>query len=404
MKLFFTIKHILFVLFLCALSIGKAATFDNILKVVFYTENNQSYIILHESLYNITSGAYVQGKLRSQGYNSSRITVLNLKSGHMVAQKFMGPVDSSSACLVLGCSPNNLWIYSQQYKSGLQSLHPLTLERNISQAKIYSKLNTSIGRFMHPDWHNIKSFYDFDEIQQKLIVTNTDNNQFYIDVNTFAAEPIKERLKLNNELNKYLSTEATFKDSLWQLDGFDYTKFKCGNTEASKPTFLYGKFILEQNKTCLFKHFYNIQEQLVIDDIQLTESQKKIIERAQTNIKDIIVGAKPDEVLLQPQKNSFLVLSKSNQTAEALLKISKIESKKFGIFNEAWSVSPPGMFYNVAQARNTSLFKKYFGDIYPEFDFKFFQVCNNKLIVIYLLYISCIDVDTGEIIWHSKLK
>lgn len=404
MNIFYNIKHWLSIILIFSAFICKGGTFDNILKVIFYTDANQSYLILHESHYHVTSGAYEQGNMRSQGYNSSKIIVFNLQNGHIVAQKDMGTMDSVSACFILGCSANNLWIYNHKFKSGVQSLNPITLKRSISQAKIYGKLNTSIGQFMQPEWHKTKEFYAYDEIQQKLIVTNANKKQYYIDINTFSTEPIKEKLLLNIDYNNYLTSDIQFKDSIWELDGYDLTKFKCGAVETAKPNYLYGQFILDQNKLRLFKHFFNIQENIVTNNNTLSTKQNEELKTSQTNIQSIIKGRKSDEVLLQPDVNTFFVLSKSKQSADAVIQISKIKSTKFGNFNEQWSVKPPGMFYNVAQARNTVLFRKHFGDIYPEFDYKFIQMHDNKLVVIYLLYVSCIDIDSGEILWQQRLK
>ncbi len=381
-----------------------ASTFDNILKVVFYCENDSSYLILHESVYHPTSGSYEKGNIRSQGYNSSRISVYNLNSGKIIVQKDMGSIDSTEACIVLGCSENNLWIYCQKFKSGLQSFNPKTLKRQISQAKIYSKINISIGRFLEPDWRNIKNYYDYDAIQQKLIVTNSDYKQFYIDAKTFATEPLTEKITLNQELNKYLDESATFKDSTWKLEGYNKMAFKCNDFQAQKPTYIFGQFILEQNKIRLFKHFSDIQESLLMNQEYSSDNKQAQIEDSKQNIESLIQGKSPDEVLLQTDKNSFYVLSKSSDTPDAFLKISKIESTEFGIFSELWSVSPPGMFYNVAQARNTPKFKNYFGDIFPEFTYQFFQTYNNKLLIIHLQHVGCIDIDTGNLLWYFKLK
>lgn len=404
MKFSLFLKYVIVVFCLSSFTIGKAASFDNILKVLFYTENNQEYLILHESLYHVTAGAYKQGNMISQGYNSSRISVFNLQTGHIIAQKDMGPIDSASACVVLGCSPGNLWIYHQKYKSGLQSLNPVTLNRGTSQAKIYNNLKTSIGRFINPEWNNISSYYAFDEIQQKLIVTNTNKQQFYLDIESFTTEPIKDALKPNNEEEKFMVSEVVFKDSVWKLDGYDLLHFKSRTIEVAEPEFLFGQFILEKNKMRLFHFFYNLQENISNIDRPLSEKEQNILEKSQANIKKLIEGEKPDEVLLQPNTNSFFVFSRESKSADALVKISKINSEQFGYFNEVWSVSPPAMFYNVASARNTSKFKKYFGDVYPEFEYKFIQMHNNKLVIIYLLHICCIDINTGDILWYNKLK
>lgn len=383
-------------LFLLSCQLTFGASFDNILKVIFYSPNDTSYVILHESFFHPTSGSYEKGNMRTQGYTSSRISVYNLDSGNLLAQKKMGIMDSTEACFILGCSTNNLWIYCNKYKSGLQSLNPLTLEKNISQATIYKSLNISIGRFYEPEWQDISNYYGFDEVQQKLIVSNTKLQQYYIDAVTFATQPINDKVNLMQEFNNYLSESAKFNDSIWTLSGYDNTEFKCGNFTATKPSYLYGQFILEQNKVSLFKHFWGLQETINIEKSNSTKASK--------NIESLISGKKPDEVLMQTSKNSFYILSKKSTSPDAFIKISKVKSEQFGFFEEIWSTSPSGMFYNISQARNTKKFKQFFGNIFPEFSYQFIQAYNDKLLVIFLSYICCIDSNTGEILWQFKLR
>jgi len=387
--------------------VTSGATFDNILKVIFYTYNDTSYLILHESLYHPTSGSYEQGNLRTQGYSTSRISVYSMENGNMLAQKEMGKMDSTAACYILGCSSDNLWIYCNKFKSGLQSFYPTTLRKNISQANIYKSLNISIGRFYEPKWQEIKMYYGYDVVQQKLIITNSDHQQYYIDVETFATQPILDKIIVNKSFNKYLDESVSFKDSAWVLEGYDFMKFQCGKYKTATPSYLYGKFILEQNKIRLFKHFFNIQESLQEIKPRNTIDEKKIdilITKSQNNINKIIKGNKPDEVLLQTSDNSFYVWSKQSKNPDAYIKISKVKSDKFGVFNEVWSTSPPGVFYNVAQARNTRKFKQYFGEKIPEFDYQLIQIYNNNLIIIYLQQVCCINTQTGNILWQFKLR
>ncbi len=388
------------------------ANIDNVLNAFFYTENNSSYLILHESIYHPTVGSYEKGNMRTEGYNSSRISVYNIDNGSLIAQKNMGVMDSTEACFLLGCSNNNLWIYCNKFKSGLQSFYPLTLERNISQAKIYKLLNISIGRFAEPKWQVINEYYGFDAIQQKLIVTNTAGKQYYIDTKTFATQPIVNKINLANKLNNYLAESVELNDSVWKLSGYDEMKLKCGTHVVATPTFLYGKFVLEQNRVRLFKYFFNLQEGLIsekekfekLGNTILVNKVKGDIQKSKNNIEALISGKTTDNVLLQANSNSLFVLSKSESVNQGVIEISKLSSARFGVFDEEWSTPIGGMFYNVSRARNTKEFKSFFGDFDPTFNYRFIQMHNNKLIIIYLLQVCCIDVNSGSILWQFKLR
>lgn len=387
----------------------NASTIDNILNTLFYSHNDSSYLILHESVFHPTSGSYEKGNLRSQGYNSSQISVYNLLNGKLVAQKQMGKIDSTENCILLGCSENNLWMYSKKYKSGLQSLHPLTLKTKITQAQIYKSLKTSIGRFNDAKWQTIRSFYGFDAIQQKLIITNIDNKQYYIDISTFTTQEITEKIILETDYNDYFSESVLFNDTIWKLDGYKEMTLKCGNYEIFKPTFLYGRFILEQNKLKLFNLFFSIQEERLFRNIEDSTTslqlatQNNMLEISRNNISNLILGKKPKDILLQTDANSLYIFSKSKDQPDAFINITKLKSDTFGEFTTEWSTSISGMFYNIAQARKTRKFKQYFGDIIPESDYQFIQTFNNKLIVIYLSHVCCINTQNGKTIWKFKL-
>ncbi len=401
-------RKIIFIsIFLAFFSNVDSQNVDNILKACFYSQHDTSYLILHESHFHPTSGSYEKGKMWAQGYTTSKILVYNLNNGSLTTQKEMGMMDSTEACFILGCSNNNLWLYSYKHKSGLQSLKPLTLEKNISQATIYKSLNISFGRFIDPNWQDMRQYFGFDPVQQKLIVTNTLRQQYYIDAETFATQPLTEKIELNQPDNNYLEETAVFKDSTWTLDGYEQMNFKCGDITIDQPTFLYGKFIMEQNKLRLFHHFLHVYESNLAPQgkSQNTVSEVDSLQiDAKNNIESLIKGEKPDDVLLQTDPHCFYVYSKSDKVPEADIKISKIRSVKFGEFTEVWSVSPQGMFYNVAQARNTRIFRQYFGDFVPEFNYQLFQVFDNKLVIIYLTQVCCIDINTGKIIFQFRLR
>ena len=69
-KLFISI-----VLFVFVINNVNAAKVDNILNTFFYSHNDSSYLIIHESLFHPTSGSYEKGNIRSQGFNTSQISV-----------------------------------------------------------------------------------------------------------------------------------------------------------------------------------------------------------------------------------------------------------------------------------------------------------------------------------------
>ncbi|MFA6404001.1 MAG: hypothetical protein WCX31_20600 [Salinivirgaceae bacterium] len=395
---------------------SQIGRFDQILKKIIYKQGNSYYLILHESFYRAKSESYSKGNTRSIGYNSSRITVYNLSDGKILAQKEMGVIDSTEACLVLGCTPENLWIYSKNYKSGIQSLNPLTLEKKVSQAFIYTNLKQSIGRFMDPFWQEIDKFYGFDPIQLKLIVTNEQNQKYYIDLEHYTSEKITENINLKFQWVHYLRSSAYFQDSLWKLDGFDNMVLTSTEKKSSELEFLNGMFMMEQNPKQLFLHYINLQENLTnqlttfqtkkvtANDLEIKTKLELKLNNAANNTTSILKGIKPDDVLLQSNGKSFFIWSKNDESNESMILISKISSPAYGIFSIDWGTRIPGMFFNVSTARNSREFKQYFGDYIPESDFIQFELVDQRLILLYLGQVCCLNTENGTISWSFSIK
>ncbi len=394
---------------------AQTAKFDEVLKTIVYKQGNDEYLILHESMYQTKSESYSRGNIRSSGFNYSRISVYDISNGRLVVQKDMGPIDSAETCLVLGCSNDNLWIYSKKYKSGLQSLYPLTLERNLSQATLYKNLKQSIGRFADPAYPELDKNYGFDPIQQKLIITNEQNQKYYIDLEVFTTEKINENINLKFYWKNYLRSAAYFCDSLWKLEGFDNMYLIGNSIKTTQPAFLNGLFIMEQNPINLFKYYLNIQENI---SNQLTytsdgqnnldiESRTKLelkMNYAKNNISFIFKGVKPDDVLMQPSHNSFFIWSKDNETMESVARVSRVTSAEYGKFETEWSTQISGMFFSISNARYTNKFKHQFGDFIPQSDYAHFELVNQRLIIIYLGQVCCLNTETGLIEWAFQIK
>jgi hypothetical protein len=394
---------------------SQTAKFDEVLKTIVYKQDGNEYLILHESMYQTKSQSYSKGNIRSSGYNFTRISVYNINNGRLVIQKEMGAVDSAEACLVLGCTDDNLWIYSKKYRSGLQSLHPLTLEKNVSQATIYKNLKQGIGLFIEPVFQELDKNYGFDPIQQKLIITNELNQKYYIDLEIFTTEKINESVNLKFFWKNYLRSAAYFCDSLWKMDGFDKMVLVGNTVKTIEPEFLNGLFIMEQNPVNLFKHYIQLQEQLSSqlsypeDNQNMPDLDKKTklelkLNYTKNNITFILKGTKPDDVLLQPAQKSFFVWSRENEAMESVAKVSRVTSTEYGKFTIDWETPIPGMFFNISTARNTNRFKNQFGDFIPQSDFVQFELVNQRILILYLGQICCLNTETGVVEWAFYIK
>ena len=90
------------------------------------------------------------------------------------------------------------------------------------------------------------------------------------------------------------------------------------------------------------------------------------------------------------QRNNFV-----QHTLYEVIRIDRAEEK--------WNVLLEDIFFDYNQADETNSFKVVFSKGNPQFDFQYFDIVDNKLIVIYMLHIYCIDTETGTIMWKFRV-
>lgn len=380
-----------------------AQNIESIIKTEIYKENNTDYLCFQLLKFKPTSQAYSKGNISSTGFSEQILVVYNLENGAKVAEKSFGKQDSTAALYVLGHSPGNLWVYSKRHKSGLQSIDPLTLTIKTRQAKIYASLNASIGRFFDPKWNAINSYYGFDPIQHKLIITNTDSVQYYIDAQSFAVQPILEKINIKSSPSNSKASTVAYKNKTLKLNNYEYLTIKWGDSIYTEPSFLYGQYLLNTNKRQKFAYYSTILENIVLDSHlkNLTTNSDYVF--ASQNIDALIRGFKADDLILLGPNNSFFVIEKSKKAGNAVIKLNNLSINN-GVLTKHWDKAIDGMFYNIYQARESSEFKVFFGDFMPSGAESQFYLIGHKLVIIYLNQICCLDAYTGNILWQNKIK
>jgi hypothetical protein len=163
----------------------------------------------------------------------------------------------------------------------------------------------------------------------------------------------------------------------------------------NKAEFISGKFLLEQDRCKLYNYF---------DSIASSSNNSKDIKSAKGNMQLLKDGKKCDNVLLQPDNNSFFIMSKSSNNPDAFVKISRIAQTDDKTLKILWETEMAGMFFNIATAQKTEKFKRYFGDMVPDFEYELFAITGNKLVVIFHQYMECVDIFSGKILWKVSIK
>jgi hypothetical protein len=107
--------------------------------------------------------------------------------------------------------------------------------------------------------------------------------------------------------------------------------------------------------------------------------------------------------LFEPAKRCFIVAHRSSIDKDGRLIFSLLRLKGGNRAIEAWHANLSDLFFDTNKARETDAFKIVFSKGNPSFDFKFLDMMDNKLVLIYMLHVHCLDLETGRILWKHRL-
>lgn len=413
---------ILYLLTIQLVGLNRCEAADEIHHVEFLQWNDSNYLVIHLFAFQIVEGNYEKGSVSANGFNTSELMVINLSSQKVLVVKNYGAYDSEGAFEVLGCTDSLIWIYSKKYKAGLQALDLRTLKPDVSQARFYGLMKGWTGSFIDPPWDKITQFYRFLPLQNEMLITNYNNQQFVVGLNDFIANQVKEPITLNaNEWKSYAKMIENPYDTI-HLYGTNI--YQNGNAILPDQHFIEGAFMINKSPQYLYNYYQDVlnSSQQKVQDLmdkmsknrankgsdvfnEMVQTLKKyeiVNKNARQNMDALNKGEKTDLVMLRPDSTGILVLSSENKNADARLLITRI-SYTDDIYKVKWSSPLPGMFYNIPKAKDTKEFKRYFDDKLPDSKFIRFQVVDNQLVVIYLLQVAVVDLDNGEIVWRLKL-
>jgi hypothetical protein len=406
---------------------------DEVKKVIVYHEGKNAYVALSENIFQATNKSTRGGMTTILGYNDARVSVYELATGKLVARKALGGYSEKEANILLGYTPGNLWFFSLDKALGLYSLDPVTLQQKTAQEQIIPTKSKLAGQLALPKWYEIERYYWIDYAQNGIYATDNQGFRYRINPETC------EAAKLPDSLSEAPYTSGTFMNTTIHF-GRNFT-LSLGNELREKIqvnykktpddiSFLGGKFILNMNQRKLQeKYKHDLDQDYILKDsldkqVRAIESrygknnfsgnhevwkQHYQLESALQTIRNDIDDIKryqkhnTDGVLLQPDSTDFFVAHRGNTNRDAPLLISRVHLQKRKNISVKWTAQPADIFYDVNDARETDAFKKVFSKGSPDFSFQYFDIEDNKLIIVYMLHVFCIDTDNGKVIWMKKL-
>jgi hypothetical protein len=412
---------------------------DDVITVLEYRQDNKDYIITTESIFQANSKSSGGGITTISGYNDIRLSVYELETGKLVIREKIGKILEGKNTVLLGCTPGNLWLYSEKEDLGLYSIDPLTLKIKRTQDQLLNAYPDLKGNLAAPEYYTVLNFYSFDPIEQKPVITDTRGYRYAIDPVSLKASKIDGETGIfGSKSYDYFSTSVKVGDTYMSLNGELRKKIQFAGKECNELDFLDGKFIISQNFGTMFQRFTDEMKQdqnvfdslsLIIDSIEQQfgtqnwyypkeisvrygkmKSEKDELQRSMEEFDRVFKSVRSsdyDGCLLQSDPNCFYIVHKNTTNKDAFMCISKVckpsGAESETVFTEAWETVLPNVFFDTSAAEQTDAFKEVFSKGNPEFDFAFFDIIGDKLILIYALNMVCIDINTGKIRWQYMI-
>lgn len=407
---------------------------DDIVTAKIYNFKDGKYLVMLESIFQATSKKSGGGINVTTGYNDLRISVYDLSTGSLVCREATGTM-IDHAITFLGCSEGKLWFYSLD--DGLHARNPKTLEIIVTQDDFFAKNSTLKDNLAKCEWYQYPQFFQFDELTQKLIISDNQGFRYSVEPKTLASTKLPENFKMpsistDDPFDSYLN----FVDEDISLNGDLRKQVKLRSKEINPAiTFLDGKFIADRNNLRLYnllsKEFEPIKKEWdrlealkkgmekegrrpefsspqwkiyrnIEDSLREIENKKNDLERSLNYLKEY-GRLTSDERLLQSDTTTFFVFHKTNTAKDANVIISCLQIKGKSTLKELWKTTLPDLFFDPSAAEETDSFQKVFSKGNPQFSFQFIELVDGKLIVVFMLHVHCIDVKSGKVLWKMKV-
>lgn len=409
---------------------------DDIESARIYNFSDGQYLVCLEAVFQATSKKSGQGITQISGYNDMRISVYDLNTGNLVVRKATG-TQIDHAIAFLGCTEGNLWFYTMD--DGLHSLNPKTLEPVVTQEMIFEKNPSLKDNLATCEWYQYSQFFQYSEL--KGVVLLSDNQGFRYEMNPKTLEAVKMPgdytmpLERNDDpLEAYSSFDR--KDINMAGDLRKHITWQ-SKTLDSLTTFLEGEFIADRNITRIYTTIearknaavnnYNKYSRLVDsmktqnkgapflygspqyilyrhydDSLRTANSEKEDLERLMGYIvKDGHTSSYKQ--LLMPDSTSFFVFHRSNTAKDANVIVSRVQIKNHKQMKELWRTTLPALFFDPSAAEETDAFKIVFSDGSPDFGFSYINLVGNRLIIVWMLHVHCLDINTGKLLWKFRV-
>lgn len=405
---------------------------DDIKEAVITESGDGTFLVVKEEVFQAVSKSDQGGFRRISGYREDRISSYDLNTGGLTARIVLGDREENE-CTFLGETDGRIWYKSVNEELGLHSLDPKTLGVIASQESVIKTNPFLANNLSTPEWNAVKKYYGFDVMKMMPMVSDNAGYVYYIDPVSLKAEKTQESVKDFKYDNTCISTSVNIdaNTSLY-LQGSPRNSINYFSRDQKEPSFLDGNFVKSSNivyssrvNSGFFAPLKNeidsyssqidsIQKLLEETGKQNDKSQNYSFRNMQRNIENLTRRKEQaeDEIRRYSDDRIFeiitddrgvFVLSRTDVSDTARVIISKVRLGEDTTVSLAWQTKLGNVYREPDKGFDESSFEFVFSKGDPDLNTMRALYYRNRLVFIFMLTATCIDTESGNILWSIEL-
>jgi hypothetical protein len=410
---------------------------DDVKEVIVSKNNDGTFLVIKEEVFQAVSKSDQGGFRRISGYTENRISSYDLNTGALVKRVILGDREENE-CTFLGETDGKLWYKSVNKELGVHARDPRTLDVKITQEEIIKANPFLAGNISLPEWNAIQRYYGFDVLKMMPMISDNAGYVYRIDPVSIKAERTDESVKDFNFDNNCISTSMNIDANTGvNLQGSPRNNISYKGRDIKEPSFLDGNFLKSSNiivsSDANPKFLAPYREKINMYDGQI-DSLSNILEKIDTvsngnrknssqmysyrniqrnieNLKRNIKYAEDDIRRFSEDRfyeivtndNGVFILSCSDVTDKAKVIISKVRLNEDTTVTLSWQTQLNDIYREPDKGFDKSSFEFVFSKGDPDLNTMRTVHHGNKLIFVFMLTATCIDTNTGDILWSINI-
>lgn len=341
---------------------------DNVGEAIIAKYNKGYALVVKEEIFQAQTKSDNNGIRQITGYNEYRISSYDINTGEILKRIELGEREVGYTHF-LGQTDGKLWYKSVNPEIGFHALDPGTLEIIVSEKMVMDANPFLYGNISIPDWNSIQSFFGFDSEKNMPMISDNSGYLYYIDPVSLKADKTNESIKNNRYDDRPAKGSVQIENNVWvYLNGNPRNRIDYKNIISPEPSFLEGDILMSSTEL---------------------------------NQSELIAGKKNREIITKD--NCIFILSQSDVTDNAKVVISKIQLYGDASVQLKWETVLDNIFRKPDKGLDRSSFDMVFSKGHPDFNTMRVAYGDNKLVFVFMLKATCIDTESGKILWSRDL-